>query len=209
MTDSTTFFEEHLGSRRTMVILRGYSTEKTLELCRRASDLGVGLIEVPVQTPDAYPAFRAAADWGTDAGISIGAGTVTSVPVLRLVHEWGANFTVAPGLDHDVVRASSALGLPHLPGVATASEIQQAVGAGLTWLKAFPASVLGAEWVKAMLGPFPGVRFVMTGGMDAATAPAFFDAGAAAVSLGSSFAGDDANVIAALGTTGAQGGRAR
>ena len=56
---------------------------------------------------------------------------------------------------------------------------------GLTWLKAFPASLLGTGWFRAMAGPFPGARFVATGGMDATNARAFLDAGVRAVAVGS------------------------
>jgi 2-dehydro-3-deoxyphosphogluconate aldolase/(4S)-4-hydroxy-2-oxoglutarate aldolase len=55
----------------------------------------------------------------------------------------------------------------------------------LTWLKAFPASVLGTAWIKAMHGPFPQVRFVTTGGMNAANAAEFLRAGTRVVAIGS------------------------
>jgi len=69
--------------------------------------------------------------------------------------------------------------------VATASEVQSAQKFGLTWLKAFPASVLGADWLRAMSGPFPHVRFVATGGIAANNAAEFLDAGARVVAVGS------------------------
>ncbi|WP_259607261.1 MULTISPECIES: bifunctional 4-hydroxy-2-oxoglutarate aldolase/2-dehydro-3-deoxy-phosphogluconate aldolase [Microbacterium] len=97
----------------------------------------------------------------------------------------GAGFTVSPGLDLEVVRASHDAGLSGLPGVGTASEVQLARKAGLTWLKAFPASVLGSSWLHAMRGPFPEVRFVATGGMSAANATEYLDAGARVVAVGS------------------------
>ena len=57
-----------------------------------------------------------------------------------------------------------------------APEVQQAVALGLTWLKAFPAQWLGADWFRHIRGPFPQVRFIATGGMDAGNAGAFLDA---------------------------------
>ncbi|NEB81742.1 bifunctional 4-hydroxy-2-oxoglutarate aldolase/2-dehydro-3-deoxy-phosphogluconate aldolase, partial [Streptomyces sp. SID14478] len=89
------------------------------------------------------------------------------------------------GLDAAVASASVAAGLPHLPGVATATDVQAARALGLTWLKAFPASVLGADWFRAMRGPFPEVPFVATGGMDAGNAAAYLSAGARVVAVGS------------------------
>jgi 2-keto-3-deoxy-6-phosphogluconate aldolase len=69
--------------------------------------------------------------------------------------------------------------------VATPSEVQIALKEGLTWLKAFPASVLGTEWIKAMKGPFPAAKFVTTGGMHAGNAGEFLAAGAKVVAVGS------------------------
>jgi Entner-Doudoroff aldolase len=113
---------------------------------------------------------------------------VTSTDQVALAGSLGCAFTVAPGLDADVVRVSRARGLPHVPGVATASEIQQALHLGCEWLKAFPASVLGTGWFRAMRGPFPTLRLVATGGIDAENAADFLDAGADMVAVGSALA---------------------
>ena len=75
-----------------------------------------------------------------------------------------------------------------LPGVATPTEIQAAVAAGLTWLKAFPAAQLGTAWFTAMAGPFPQEKFVATGGMDANNAGDFLAAGVRCVAVGSALA---------------------
>jgi 2-keto-3-deoxy-6-phosphogluconate aldolase len=75
--------------------------------------------------------------------------------------------------------------MPSLPGVSTATEVQLAMKEGLTWLKAFPASLLGTAWFGAMRGPFPRATFVATGGMDASTSPSFLSAGVRVVAVGS------------------------
>ncbi|WP_123920312.1 bifunctional 4-hydroxy-2-oxoglutarate aldolase/2-dehydro-3-deoxy-phosphogluconate aldolase [Georgenia muralis] len=168
-----------------MVILRGRPPAQTVELCHRAWDLGITQVEVPVQSPDAVPSLVAAVAAGAERGHGVGAGTVTTLDQLNEVAEIGVSFTVAPGLDDDVVRWSQEHGLPHLPGVSTPSEIQRAVRHGLGWVKAFPASVLGTGWFTAMRGPFPTLRTVATGGMTVATVVEYRDAGARVVSLGS------------------------
>jgi 2-dehydro-3-deoxyphosphogluconate aldolase / (4S)-4-hydroxy-2-oxoglutarate aldolase len=154
------FFDEHLRDTPVMAILRGHGVEGTVELCRRAWDLGLALVEVPVQNEADLAALRAAIDEARTRGRLAGAGTVTSVDIVRRVADAGAAFTVAPGLDAEVLRASEEAGMPHLPGVATATEIQAATAHGATWLKAFPASELGAGWFTAMRGPFPRVHLV-------------------------------------------------
>jgi 2-dehydro-3-deoxyphosphogluconate aldolase/(4S)-4-hydroxy-2-oxoglutarate aldolase len=188
MISADRLFADHLDRTRVMTILRGHGVERTLELCRRAWDLGIALVEVPVQSDGDLDALRAAVRAGRDAGRAVGAGTVLTTALVEQVAAAGAAFTVAPGLDEDVLAASRAAGLPHLPGVATATEIHRATALGLVWLKAFPAAALGPSWFAAMRGPFPHVRLVATGGVDTANAAAFLEAGAAAVSLGSAFA---------------------
>jgi len=78
--------------------------------------------------------------------------------------------------------------MPHLPGVGTATEVQRAWLAGCRWLKAFPAAALGPKWISGLLGPFPDARFVATGGLTVAGAPAFLSAGARVVALGAALA---------------------
>ena len=89
--------------------------------------------------------------------------------------------------------------MPMVPGVATASEILQARNLGLTWLKAFPASVPGAAWFTAMLGPFSGLKLVATVGVTGRNAADFLAAGAFVIGVGGAF-GDPAQLerIAAL-----------
>ncbi|MGW8379872.1 bifunctional 4-hydroxy-2-oxoglutarate aldolase/2-dehydro-3-deoxy-phosphogluconate aldolase [Streptomyces sp. ODS28] len=184
------FFREAFAGLPLMAILRGFDVPRTLQVSRRAWDIGIELVEVPVQSREAFEALRAAVTAGAERGAAVGAGTVISVEQVREAAAAGARFTVAPGFDREVARASLDAGLPHLPGVATASEVQQAMGLGLTWLKAFPAAQLGADWLGAMAGPFPRARFVATGGMHLGNAEEFLDAGAGAVSLGSALADD-------------------
>jgi 2-dehydro-3-deoxyphosphogluconate aldolase / (4S)-4-hydroxy-2-oxoglutarate aldolase len=185
---SAEFFEHHLGRHPVVGIFRGFGPEETVEMCERAWAFGVELVEIPVQTPDALPALRAALAEGRRQGRSVGAGTVTTAEQLAAVHALGAAFTVAPGLHPSVVAESLRLGLPHLPGVATATEIAAALGHGLSWLKAFPARQLGPGWIRAQLAPFPAVRFVATGGIDAGNAAEFLAAGCRAVAVGSALA---------------------
>lgn len=178
------YFDELFGERqRVMAILRGMEPARTVELAQRAWELGIHAVEVPIETPAAEPSLRAAIRAGGDR--PVGAGTVVTSDAVRAAAEAGAAFTVAPGLDPEVARASVEAGLPHLPGVASPSEIQHAVRLGLTWLKAFPASVLGTDWFAAMRGPFPAVRLVATGGVNARNASEYLAAGASVVAVGS------------------------
>ena len=175
---------ELLAGRRLVAILRGVPVVRALELAKAVWDSGLGVVEVPIQTPEAVECLRALAAAAARVGAVVGAGTVRSPALVATALEAGAGFTVAPGLDLDVVRASHDAGLPHLPGVATASEVHHALNAGCGWLKAFPAGSLGPGWLREMRGPFPEARFVATGGIDAGNARDYLAAGAAALGVG-------------------------
>ncbi|MBG6065390.1 bifunctional 4-hydroxy-2-oxoglutarate aldolase/2-dehydro-3-deoxy-phosphogluconate aldolase [Micromonospora ureilytica] len=182
---TTPDFDHIFGGARVMAILRGLPVAETVRLAERAWDLGIDVVEVPVATADAVPALRAAVEAGAERDRIVGAGTVLDVEQVAAAADAGARFTVAPGLDLAVADAAAARGLPHLPGVATPTEAQQALRHGLTWLKAFPAISLGPAWFKAVAGPLPQLRFVATGGLDAGNAGAFLQAGVRVVAVGS------------------------
>lgn len=192
-----------------MAILRNMDPQRSVALASKAWDLGIDLVEVPIQSPDAIPSLDAVVRAGAERGKSVGSGTVVTTEQVRRSLDLGVAFTVAPGLDAEIVKLSIAAGVPHLPGVATPSDIQAAVRLGCSFVKAFPASVLGTAWFQAMRGPFPEVSFVATGGIDADNASAFIDAGAVTVAVGSALADERqldriAQIIASRGVARSQ-----
>ena len=195
MSDS--YFEQTFADVPVMGIFRRQGLERTLRLAEVAWAAGVRIVEVPVMSKDDLPVLRAVVDAGRDRGFDVGAGTIISVDQLADVAATGAAFTVAPGFSVEVAKASAERGLPHIPGVATGTEIQAALAVGLTWLKAFPAERLGPAWIRHQSGPFPQVRFVATGGVTAESAQSFLDAGCRVVALGSAF--DNEEQIAKVG----------
>lgn len=195
MLDNSSF-ASLFGDVPLMAILRGMGAERTLAVATAAWDLGITSVEVPVQTPDDVEALRVLAEAAKERGLTVGAGTVVSVEHVHQAADAGASFTVSPGFDLEVARASHDAGMPALPGVATATDVQLAMKSGLTWLKAFPASLLGPAWFKAMSGPFPQANFVATGGMDSTNAAQFLDAGVRVVAVGSAL--EDSTQLPAL-----------
>jgi len=188
--ESQEFFDRAFRLHRAMAIFRGADEEAVAVLSRRAWTAGLVLVEVPLQSPQSERALRTAVAEATrySAWAGVGAGTITSVELVEKAGAAGAAFTVAPGFDPEVLTRSLELGMPHLPGVATPTEVQSAMKIGARWLKAFPADALGEAWFSGMRAPFPTVRFLATGGVTGENALRFLDAGAAAVSFGSSFA---------------------
>lgn len=99
----------------------------------------------------------------------LGAGTVLSVEQAQSAAGAGVDFAVAPGTNEEVVAVCREIGLPFFPGVATPSEIERARQLGLRTLKVFPIAQLGGVcFLRAVSVTYPDVRFVASGGIDAA-----------------------------------------
>lgn len=183
--DTQLWFDRMLAASPLMAILRGHGPQRSMELAEKAWELGIRLVEITLQSEVDLAALRRVSAAAAERGHVIGAGTVTCREQIAEARKAGASFVVSPGFDADVVDGCLQQGMPTLPGVCGATEIQQATRMGLRWLKAFPAIALGPGWFNAMRGPFPGVSMIATGGMDASNAGAFLAAGARAVAVGS------------------------
>jgi 2-dehydro-3-deoxyphosphogluconate aldolase / (4S)-4-hydroxy-2-oxoglutarate aldolase len=133
---------------------------------------GVRVLEVTMRTPVALQAIEAIAKAVPQA--IVGAGTIRSAADARAAKNAGSLFGVSPGYTEAVGAACRDVGLPLLPGVATASEVMAAQADGLGFLKFFPATAAGGiPMLKALAGPFPDVVFCPTGGISLETAPQF------------------------------------
>lgn len=160
-----------LGRHRLLPVLVLEDAGAAESLGAALVEAGLPLAEVTLRTPAALTALERMA---AVPGLVAGAGSVVSAEQVDAVAGVGGQFVVSPGLHLPVVERCAALGLPCLPGVATPSEVMAARAAGLDAVKLFPAHLLGGPAaVEAMSGPFPSMRFVPTGGVDAQTVPAY------------------------------------
>jgi 2-dehydro-3-deoxyphosphogluconate aldolase/(4S)-4-hydroxy-2-oxoglutarate aldolase len=134
-------------------------------------DGGLRAVEVTFRTAAAAAAIKAM------TGIPelvVGAGTVLTPAQVDQAVEAGARFVVTPGFGPAVVKRCQELGVPVFPGVATATEIQQALDAGLDTVKFFPAEQLGGvPMLKALAAPFRSVKFIPTGGVNVSNAGSY------------------------------------
>lgn len=133
---------------------------------------GLPVIELTLRTPVALDAIRAIADEVPE--ITVGAGTIVTPGQAKEALDAGAQFLVSPGLTPALLDAMAGTGLPFLPGTATVSEVLAVLEAGFTEMKFFPAEASGgAAFLKSVAAPVPAARFCPTGGITAATAPAY------------------------------------
>ncbi len=124
---------------------------------------GLPIAEVTLRTPSSLESLKAIA---AHKEILTGAGSLKNVKDLENAINAGAKFAVSAGFSPEIAAESIKLNIPYFPGVATPTEILQAINAGITTLKFFPAETLGGvSALKAMSAPFPGIGFMPTGGI--------------------------------------------
>jgi len=138
--------------------------EQALPIAKALLAGGLTCVEVTFRSaaaPAAIEAIRAHLP-----ALLVGAGTILTTAQADAAIAAGASFIVAPGLNPTVVDHVLGRGIPMLPGVCTPSEIEQALARGLGLVKLFPAGAMGGvEFLRALAGPYPTVRYVPTGGI--------------------------------------------
>ena len=155
-----------LGAAGIIPVIVIEDVEKAVPLARALVKGGLPVLEVTFRTACAAEAI--AKIKAEVPGAVLIAGTVLTLKQLVAAKEAGAEACVAPGFDPAVVKAANELGVPFCPGVATASELSQALALGCKMVKFFPAeSAGGVKYIKDLLGAFrwTGVRFMPTGGV--------------------------------------------
>ena len=126
----------------------------------------VVVIESVTLVPPLADALNAVRSFAERTNLLAGAGSVRTAQQVDQAVDAGAGFIVSPGFSDGVVHRCRDLDVPVLPGVATATEVMRAFDADLDVVKVFPASGLGGPaGVRTLAAPFPGMRFVPTGGI--------------------------------------------
>ena len=136
---------------------------------------GVDTMEITFRTACAPEAIKAVAENCPE--VCVGAGTIVNVEQAKLAVQMGAKFIVSPGFSDEVVGWCVENGIPVAPGCVTPTEIMGALKHGLKMVKFFPANVYGGlNAMKNLAGPFVGLKFLPTGGVNAANIKEYIDA---------------------------------
>lgn len=126
---------------------------------------GIDVMEITFRTAAAADSIRAVAAEVPE--MMVGAGTVLNLEQCKLAVECGAKFIVSPGYDEETVAWCVENGVAVTPGCVTPTEIMAALKHGLKVVKFFPANVYGGlNAIKALSGPFVGLKFIPTGGVN-------------------------------------------
>jgi 2-dehydro-3-deoxyphosphogluconate aldolase/(4S)-4-hydroxy-2-oxoglutarate aldolase len=140
------------------------NADDALPLAEALLEGGIAIMEITLRSDAAIESIRRIAK--TLPKMAVGAGTVIHAAEMQNVHNAGGQFCFSPGISAELIAASEALAMTFIPGVATASEVMQAINAGITGCKLFPATAVGGiNLLKGFAGPFASMRFCPTGGV--------------------------------------------
>ena len=183
---------ENIAPQRLIAIVRTRDPERAVPLAEAIVRGGVSSIEIALTTPDAFATITELTSRLADRAL-VGAGTVRTASDARSAIAAGARFLVAPDFNEGVLDEARSAGIPYVPGALTPSEVGTILEAGVEIVKIFPAGRMGPAYLRDLLGPFPQLRPVPTGGVDLSNAAQFLQAGAVALGVGSALTSGGGN----------------
>lgn len=173
-----------------IVIVRNLQKDKLIPFAEAAYEGGIRLLEI-TYCADGHISDRETAEnismlkTHFDGRMYIGAGTVLNEKQVELTKEAGGGFIISPDVSQEVIKKSRELGLVSMPGAVTPSEMRTAQRAGADFVKLFPASNLGAEYVKAIKAPLSDINILAVGGINEKNIPEYLKAGVCGFGIGS------------------------
>ena len=182
--------------RKIIAIVRGVYGEDCVKLAEALYAGGIELMEVtfdqsmPEALSQTSDTIRRLVDCLGDR-MTVGAGTVTSIEMLELAKNAGAQFVVSPDTNEEIIKATVAGDMVSMPGAMTPTEILTAYKYGADFVKVFPTSNLGASYIKAIRGPINHVRLLAVGGVNEKNIGEFIKAGVDGAGVGGNLVNKD------------------
>ncbi|PZX53474.1 2-dehydro-3-deoxyphosphogluconate aldolase/(4S)-4-hydroxy-2-oxoglutarate aldolase [Algoriphagus ratkowskyi] len=184
MGNTTSLFWERYHKTPIVGIIRGQANETVLKIAEAFEAAGFTTLEVTMNTAGAAAMISTLRS--KFPSLNVGAGTVCKLGDLREAIDAGAQFIVTPIIDETVIEHAVDENIPIFPGAFSPTEIYKAWSLGASAVKVFPATKLGVDFIKDVLGPLDKVKLLPTGGVSKSNIRSFFEAGAFGVGMGSS-----------------------
>jgi 2-dehydro-3-deoxyphosphogluconate aldolase/(4S)-4-hydroxy-2-oxoglutarate aldolase len=174
---------------KVFAVLRLQRTENIEQIVTAIVNGGISIIEITMNSKNAEECIYRVSKAFPDC--LVGAGTVIGIESATKAIESGARFLVSPVTDLDMLAVASTVGVVSMAGALTPTEAWQASQAGSDFVKLFPLAGLGAQYIRAIRGPLPDIRYVATNGVTPANVGEFFAAGASALGIGTPLVRDN------------------
>jgi len=176
---------QEMGRTRLVAVVRSKSAEEALATAKAVAQGGVQFIEITFSVPSALDVIEILVAEGR---LHVGAGTVLSNEEAEEAIGTGAQFIVSPSLELNLIPICHEANVPCIPGAATPTEILAAARAKADLVKIFPADAIGGpDFVRQMSGPFPNIRFMVSGGVSLTNIKEYVQAGVTGICLGSAY----------------------
>ena len=172
-----------------VVIVRGVDKEKLIPLAEAMYAGGIRLIEITYSATgnptveETAESIRALAKH-FNGRMFVGAGTVLNEKQVELTKEAGGSFIISPDVNEAVIKKSVELGLVSMPGALTPTEVTAANRAGADFVKLFPITSLGLDYVKAITAPLSHVKLIAVGGINDGNMGDYLKAGVCGFGIG-------------------------
>ena len=156
---------EKLGQYGIVPVVVLNDSKDAAPLADALCDGGLACAEVTFRTETAADSIRIMTEKHPE--MLVGAGTVLTTKQVDEAVKAGAKFIVSPGLNPTIVKYCIEKNIPITPGVATPSEMEQAIELGLNLVKFFPAEPSGGlAMINAVAAPYTMLKFMPTGGIN-------------------------------------------
>jgi 2-dehydro-3-deoxyphosphogluconate aldolase/(4S)-4-hydroxy-2-oxoglutarate aldolase len=176
-----------LHASRLVAVVRSQTADEALGLAHAAADGGIKFVEITFSVPGALDVIKELTRRG---GIHVGAGTVLAPQQAERAMGAGAEFIVSPSLELNLIGLCHTADIACFPGAATPTEIIAAQRAHADLVKIFPADLAGGPYfIRQMQGPFPEVRFMVSGGVNLKNVQEYVRVGVTGICLGSAYLG--------------------
>jgi 2-dehydro-3-deoxyphosphogluconate aldolase/(4S)-4-hydroxy-2-oxoglutarate aldolase len=176
MSKNTAVFDFSL-----VAIIRTGTVNEAREYAKVLLDAQVESIEFTTTTPGVFDLIE---EFASDKKIHVGLGTAMTKEHVLNARKAGAQFVISPHTSKEVIKATKKANLISIPGVASPTEIADALSYGADMLKFFPASSLGPNYLKSVRDPFPAQIWIATGGISLDVVDVWVKAGVSGFGLG-------------------------
>ncbi len=180
---------EAIEKEKLIVIVRGVEKEKLLPLCEAMYAGGIRLLEITydasgkVTSEETAENIRMLSE--AFAGrMYIGAGTVLTEAQVELTKNAGGSFIISPNTKEAVIKKTVGLGMVSMPGALTPTEIEAAHEYGADFVKLFPITSFGPDYVKAVKAPLSHIKLTAVGGINEENMPVYLKAGVSGFGIG-------------------------
>jgi 2-dehydro-3-deoxyphosphogluconate aldolase/(4S)-4-hydroxy-2-oxoglutarate aldolase len=177
-----------------VAIIRTKSSAEGRTAAYALQNEGVTSFEFTTTTPEVFDLIE---EFSAIPGLTVGVGTAMSPEHVVSAKKAGASFVFSPNTEISVIKKTLDLDLLSVPGVATPTDVANALQAGAKVLKLFPASHFGPAYLKAVRDPFPDAQWLATGGVSVENIKDWFAAGVLGFGVGGPFLGGGISEIPA------------